>query len=288
MRTVLSALSVLLAVVLTAVAVPALWLDRNLVDESGFVSLLSPMSTDKQLQSTLVSNLDTAVLSDSGIPSVLRPVAQQAVQGLATNLVSDPGFPQAWNDTLRASHQLNFSPDKASANAFELELSPMAGLMARRLGSSLNVNIPPPSSLQVQVGTAQQRSWLTGAQRLAALSLPLALGAVLAFALGLLWARRRGVALAWAGIGLLLIAALYQGAVGLLPSVVSAQASAGSMSSTFGTRAAELAAASFETWILGLAICGAVFLVLGAVLGALRRRRRARTESTWGLASMDS
>ena len=281
MRTVLSALSVLLAVVLTAVAVPALWLDRNLVDESGFVQLLSPMSTDKQLQSSLVSNLETAVLSDSGIPAVLRPVAEQAVKGLATSLVSDPGFPQAWSDTLRASHQLNFSPDKASANAFELELSPMAALMSRRLGSSLNVNIPPPPSLQVQVGTAQQRSWLTGAQNLAALALPLSLGAVLAFVLGLLFARRRGVALAWAGIGLLLIAALYQGAVGLVPSAGSAQGSTGSMSSTFGARAAELAASNFETWILAVAIGGAVLLVLGAVLGALRRRSKVRTESTW-------
>lgn len=279
MRTVLSALSVLLAVVLTAVAVPALWLDRNLVDESGFVQLLSPMSGGKQLQSTLISNLDTAVLSDASIPSVLRPVAQQAVQGLATSLVSDPGFPQAWKDTLRASHQINFSPDKASANAFELELRPMAALMAKRVGSSLNVNIPGPSTLQVQVGTAQQRSWLTGAQDLAALSLPLTLGAVLAFALGLLFARQRGVALAWAGIGVLLIAALYQGGVGLVPAVASAQGSAGSMSSTFGARAAELAAGNFETWILALAIGGAVLLVLGVVLAAVRRRRKVRTDS---------
>ncbi|WP_138442363.1 hypothetical protein [Sinomonas susongensis] len=277
MRTVLSALSVLLAVVLTAVAVPALWLERNVVDESGFVQLLSPMSTDKQLQSTLISNLDNAVTSDSSIPSVLRPVAQQAVQGLAASLVSDANFGQAWNDTLKASHQINFSPDKASANAFELELRPMADLMAKRVASSLNVNIPGPATLQVQVGTAQQRSWLTGAQNLAALSLPLTLGAILAFALGLLCARRRGVALAWAGIGLLLIAALYQGVVGLAPSLASAQGSAGSMSSAFGTRAAELVAANFEGWIIPLAIGGAVLLVLGAVFGAVQRRRRART-----------
>jgi hypothetical protein len=150
----------------------------------------------------------------------------------------------------------------------------MADLFARRLGASVNANISGPPSLTVQVGTAQQRSWLTGAQDLARLALPLALGAVLALVLGLLFARRRGVALAWAGIGLLLVAALYQGGVGLVPAAGSAQGNAGSMSSTFGARAAELAAASFEPWILAVALCGAVFLVVGAVLGAVRRRRR--------------
>lgn len=274
MRTVLSAFSVLLAIVLTAVAVPALWVDRNVVDESGFVRLLEPMSSDKDLQSVLVSNLDTAVLSSAKIPDVLRPLAQQAVDAVAKGLVSDPGFPQAWSDTLRASHQANFSPDRASANAFELELRPMADLFARRLGASLNTNISGPPSLTVQVGTAQQRSWLTGAQDFARLALPLAFGAVLALVLGLLFARRRGVVLAWAGVGLLLIAALYQGGVGLVPAAGSAQGNAGSMSSTFGARAAELAATSFEPWILAVAVCGAVFLVIGAVLGAVRRRQR--------------
>jgi hypothetical protein len=280
MRTVLSALSVLLAVVLAAVAVPALWLDRNVVDESGFVHLLEPMGNDKDIQSTLVSNLDAAVLSSAGIPEALKPIAQQAVDAVAKGLVSDPGFPQAWSDTLRATHQVNFSADRASANAFELELRPLADLLARKLGASLNANIASPPSLTVQVGTAQQRSWLTNAQDLARLGLPLAFGALLALVLGLLFARRRGVALAWAGLGLLVVAALFQGADGLIPAAGSAQGNAGSMSSTFGARAAELAAANFESWIVALAVCGAVLLVVGAVLGAVRRRRR-RAEASF-------
>jgi hypothetical protein len=280
MRTVLSALSVLLAVVLAAVAVPALWLDRNVVDESGFVHLLEPMGNDKDIQSTLVSNLDAAVLSSAGIPEALKPIAQQAVDAVAKGLVSDPGFPQAWSDTLRATHQVNFSADRASANAFELELRPLADLLARKLGASLNANIASPPSLTVQVGTAQQRSWLTNAQDLARLGLPLAFGALLALVLGLLFARRRGVALAWAGLGLLVVAALFQGGDGLIPAAGSAQGNAGSMSSTFGARAAELAAANFESWIVALAVFGAVLLVVGAVLGAVRRRRR-RAEASF-------
>lgn len=280
MRTVLSALSVLLAVVLAAVAVPALWLDRNVVDESGFVHLLGPMGSDKDIQSTLVSNLDAAVLSSAGVPEALKPIAQQAVDAVAKGLVSDPGFPQAWSDTLRATHQVNFSADRASANAFELELRPLADLLARKLGASLNASISGPPSLTVQVGTAQQRSWLTNAQDLARLGIPLAFGAVLALVLGLLFARRRGVALAWAGLGLLVAAALFQGADGLIPAAGSAQGNSGSMSSTFGARAAELAAANFESWILALAVCGAVLLVVGAVLGAVRRRRR-RAEASF-------
>ena len=279
MRTFVSALSVLLAVVLAAVAVPALWLEQNVVDESGFVRLLSPMGTDKDLQSALASNLESSVIANSGIPDPLRPLAQQAMQSAANGLLSDPGYPQAWNDTLRASHKLNVSPDKASANAFELELSPMAALLAHRLGSSLGVSLAGPASLPVQVGTAQQRSWLTGAQDLGSLAVPLAFGAALAMALGLLCARRRGVALAWAGLGLLIVAAVYELGAGLVPALGSAQGSSGSMSSTFGTRAAELAAAGFQPWIGGMAVTGGALLLVGAALGAFRRMRRARSAS---------
>ncbi|WP_422933800.1 hypothetical protein [Sinomonas sp. P47F7] len=288
MRTFVSALSVLLAVVLAAVAAPALWLQQNVADEAGFVRLLDPMARDADLQSALVSNLDTAVLANSGIPAVARPVAQKAIEGLAQGLVSDPGFPQAWTDTLRASHQLNFTPGTASANAFELQLRPVAALLVSKLGGAIGVTLPVPSSLVVQVGTAQQRSWVTGAQDLSGLAQPLSLGAVLALALGLLAARHRGVALAWAGLGLLVVAAADELTTGLVPAVGSALGSSGSMSSTFGARAAELAAASFQPWIGGVAVAGAAFLVVGAVVGAAGRIRRRRTDSRDLVASMES
>ncbi|MEA5453244.1 hypothetical protein SPF06_00780 [Sinomonas sp. JGH33] len=287
MRTVLSALSVLLAVVLTAVAMPALWLERNVSDESGFVKLLEPMAKDADLQSTLVANLDTAVLSSAGVPEAVRPLARQAIQHVADGLVSDPGFPQAWTETLKASHRLNFTPGVASTNAFELELRPMADLFASKLGAAIGVQLSGPRTLGVQVGTPQQRSWLTSAQDLAGLSQPLALGAALALLLGLLFARRRGVPLAWAGLCLMVTAAVFQIGTGIVPLFASVQASSGSMSSTFGARAAELAVDSFEPWIGGLALVGAALLVVGALLGLVRRLRRSRGAAQSRLASME-
>jgi hypothetical protein len=170
----------------------------------------------------------------------------------------------------------------------------MAALLVAKLGSAIGVSLPAPGSLEVQVGTPQQRSWLTTAQDFARLAQPLGWGALLALVLGLLAARRRGVALAWAGVGLLVVAAAFELAVGLVPAVGSAQGSSGSMSSTFGARAAELAAASFEPWIGGMAVTGGAFLVLGAIFGIVRRVRRARrarrADAEWwnSLASMES
>ncbi|MFD0757833.1 hypothetical protein [Arthrobacter ulcerisalmonis] len=42
MRTLVSAVATVLAVLLAAVAVPAIWLDRTIVQEDGFVQLAAP------------------------------------------------------------------------------------------------------------------------------------------------------------------------------------------------------------------------------------------------------
>lgn len=288
MRTFVSALSVLLAVVLTAAAAPALWLQQNVADEGGFVRLLEPMARDADLQSALVGDLDTAVLANSGIPAVARPIAEKALDGLAKSLVSDPGFPNAWSETLRQSHQLNFTPATAAANGFQLQLQPMTALLVSKLGSAIGVPLPSPGSLEVQVGTAQQRSWVTGAEDFSRLAEPLALGAILAFALGLLIARHRGAALAGTGLGLLVVAAAYQLATGMVPAAVSAQGTSGSLSSTFGARAAELAVASFEPWIGNVAIAGAALFVVGTVAEIARRLGRRRRDARDEVVSMES
>ncbi|WP_430298011.1 hypothetical protein [Sinomonas sp. B1-1] len=272
MRTVLSALSVLLAVVLTAAAVPSLWIERNVVDEDGFVRLLAPLSRDADFQAALGKSLTATAVSASGVPAPLRPAATELAEKTLEGLTSDQAFPSAWESTLRESHRLNFSPATASTSAFTLELRPLANVVLDRLGAGLGVGFSDAPSITVPVGNAQQRSALTFAQDAAALALPLSAGAVLALLLGLLFARRRGTALAWAGGGLLVVAALLGAGTFLTASVAGSQGSQGSVAGVFAQRAGQLFADAFGPWILGVAAVGAVFLVVGLVLGARQRR----------------
>lgn len=276
MRTVLSALSVLLTVVLTAAAVPSLWIERNVVDEGGFVSLLSPLRSDSGFQTALGSSLATTVVSASHIPHALQQPATQLAERIVSGLTTDPGFPAAWDETLRESHRLNFSPGTATTSAFTLQLRPLAGVLLNRLGTSLGSPLGDAPSIEVPVGTAQQRSWLTTVQDVGSLAVPLTAGAVLAFVLGLLFARRRGVALGWTGLGLLLAAAVLGAGAFLGSMLAGGQGGAGSVASVFASRVGPIFADSFMPWVAAVAIVGAAFLLLGLVLGVLQRRSAAR------------
>jgi hypothetical protein len=275
MRTVLSALSVLLAVVLAAAAVPALWVERNIVDEAGFVRLFSPLREDQAFFDALGASIATTAVSASRVPEPLRPAAQELAAGVVDGLPQDESFPAAWDETLRASHAANFGPD-APVDAVTLELRPLADLVLARVGESLGLDLPEAGSLAVQAGSAQQRTALTAVQDAAALSGPLCAGAVLALLLGLLAARRRGVALAWAGLGLLLAAAVLGAGTFLVSSIAGAQVGSGTVSTLFAQRAGQLVADGFAPWNAVLAVAGAVLLLTGGVLGARRRRQLER------------
>ncbi|WP_139346747.1 hypothetical protein [Sinomonas mesophila] len=275
MRTVLSALSVLLAVVLAAVAVPALWVERNIVDESGFVRLFSPLREDRGLFDALGASIAATAVSASNVPERLQPAAQELAAGIVDGITRDARFPAAWDETLRESHAANFAPD-APADAVSLELRPLADLVLARVGESLGVDLPESGGLAVQAGSAQQRAALTAAQDAAALSGPLCAGAALSLVLGLLAARRRGVALAWAGLGLLVTAAVLGAGTFLVSSLAGAQAGSGTVSTVFAQRAGQLVADGFAPWNAALALVGAALFVIGGILGARRRRRLAR------------
>lgn len=272
MRTVFSALSILLALVLTAAAVPSLWIERNVIDEGGFVRLLDPLRGDSAFQSALGASLATTVASAASVPAPLQPAVTRAAQGLVDGLTSDPAFPAAWDETLRESHKLNFEASAPSTSAFTLELKPFADVLLKRLGSGLGIPLGDAPSIEVAVGTAQQRSWLTAAQEAAGYAWPLTIAAVLAFVLGLLFARRRAVALGWSGLGLLLVAAVLAAGSFLVSGAASSQGGSSNASTVFAAHAGKLFADSFLPWAGAVGLLGAVSVVIAFAVGARRRR----------------
>ena len=69
MRTAASAILVILALLLAAVAGPSLWLQRHVVDEEGFVELASPLGNDTEFQKNLTALVSGQALT---LPQLLR------------------------------------------------------------------------------------------------------------------------------------------------------------------------------------------------------------------------
>ena len=64
MRTFVSAVAVLIGLAMAAVAVPAMWVDRNIVQEDGFVALTAPLGKDPAFQQRLAAAAVNSFSSD--------------------------------------------------------------------------------------------------------------------------------------------------------------------------------------------------------------------------------
>ena len=71
MRTFVSAVATVLGVLLAAVAVPAIWLDRNLVQEDGFVELAAPLGKNPEFQQQLATAA-VGTIDTSAVPGFLE------------------------------------------------------------------------------------------------------------------------------------------------------------------------------------------------------------------------
>ena len=138
-RTFVSAVAVLIGLVLAAVAVPAMWVDRNIVQEDGFVAFTAPLGKDPVFQERLAAAA-VGSLGAERIPAALAGLVTPVLESAARSLTSMPGYPEAWTETLRKSHRLNFA-DPASLPAeadgvtsLTLDLAPLVGLVAQAGG----------------------------------------------------------------------------------------------------------------------------------------------------------
>ena len=125
---------------MAAVAVPTMWVDRNIVQEEGFVALAAPLGKDPGFQQRLASAAVNSFGSDqipAPVAQLVRPILEDAAQSLS----GLPGYPEAWTETLRKSHRLSFA-DRHPARGDErrqslaLDVAPLVGLVAKRLAAA--------------------------------------------------------------------------------------------------------------------------------------------------------
>lgn len=276
MRTFGSAVLVILSMLLTAVALPAIWVDRNIVQEQGFVALAGPLGSDETFQTGLVSALANTAKAQVNLPQGLGDLAAGLIQKAATSVTTDPGYPQAWTQTLQQTHQANFND--SGTEGLVLDAAPLLKLVAARVSADLPVYVPinTPSQVLISLGDPGLRHYIDVVSKVGQAGYWLAGAAVVLLLLGLVVARRRGTAALMAAVGLALVALLWKIAEMAVAGLIQRTPTGNQLAEHFSTQLTALAEVSVDRWILiAFIVAGSLFLVgiLARVLemGSARR-----------------
>lgn len=282
MRTFVSAVAVIIGLLLSAVAVPAIWLDRNVVQEEGFVELSAPLAKDSDFQQRLAAAA-VGTIDTSSVPDALMGLVQPVVEAAAGSLTGLPGYQAAWEETLRKSHRLSFA-DPASlpaetdaSSSLTLDVAPLVALATEELSRTSGLPLDAPEQTLINVGQPDQRQWIERLSAYAPMGYSLAIGAGIAFALALVSARRRWTVIFSAGVGALLLAGLWTFGSQMARDAVVATASGNEVADMFKDAFVAAGSGSFQSWASGTAVAGGVLLAAGVVIGIASRGRRALT-----------
>ncbi|WP_115790441.1 hypothetical protein [Arthrobacter silvisoli] len=291
MRTFVSALAVILALLLTGFAVPAAWTEHNIVREDGFVQLADRLGKDPAFQARLAGIAVSNVEAGLELPAPTEELGASLLKDAAKHMSSWPEYPKAWNETVRRSHRLNFagpaassadgstqsggtaSGDSSAEASLVLDLGPLMHLLGDKLRAATGVQLTVPDTAVVGIGGPSQRQVVDRVSTYAPMWWPAGIGAAMALALAVLAARRRSAVLVCAGIGLAVLAGIWQASAVLFGGVASAGLGESAMGSLF---ARELIASSidgFAPWVTTTALSGGA-LFLAGILGLVVRRRR--------------
>ncbi|OBH23627.1 hypothetical protein A5692_05820 [Mycobacterium sp. E342] len=277
---VLRAVLWLATTVALAVAIPAAWLQCNVVSEGGYAALAQRAAGDPALQSAAADELTNramALIADR--TGGRQPVDAAQLHQAAAAFTAGPAFPALFAGANRAAHRWLFSADGAGG-AWAIDVAPMLGdASLQRILSSHNVKVPATLSVPLTASTprllrpgqlsplATWGPWVSvGAAALSVICAVLTLAA----------ARRRGKALTSLGVSALLV-----GAGGWAGIEIAGRRVDAALNHTTGDirRIAEVmvdhAEASLHQW-LNLALLTGVALaiagVLVALLGSLRKK----------------
>ncbi|MGO4234984.1 hypothetical protein [Pseudarthrobacter sp. YAF2] len=281
MRTFISALATVLGILLASVAVPAMWVDRNIIQEDGFVRLAAPLGKNadfqKKLAGAAVGTIDTG-----SVPGALSGLVDSVLEKAAESLTQLPGYPAAWEETLRRSHRLSFaspageSSGNAPASSLTLDVAPLVALGSEEISRATRLPLNPPEQTLINVGQPAHREWAERLATYAPMGYIAAIGSGIAFLLAFVAARRRWTVLFAAGIGGLALAGLWSLGVQLGSARAVTTDTGNAVANMFRDQFVGAAAADFQSWIAATAVTGGVLVAVGIVtLFASRKRVRA-------------
>ena len=284
MRTFVSAAAVLIGLLMAAVAVPAMWVDRNIVQEEGFVVLTAPLGKDPAFQQRLATAAVDNLVSGSQIPEGLIELARPVLNSAAQSLSGLPGYADAWAETLRKSHRLTFAdpstlpPEAATASSLTLDVAPLVGLVAKQISDATTFPLEAPGQVLIHIGQSDQRQLIERVSAYAPMGYALAVGAGIAFLLAFVAARRRWTVLVGMGVGALVLAGVWKLASDAAAAAVVATSSGDDVAELFKNEFVAACSASFGQWIVAAALAGAALLVTGVAVRVAGGRKRGNIE----------
>ncbi|SDP01772.1 hypothetical protein SAMN04487914_10238 [Arthrobacter sp. ok909] len=284
MRTFVSAAAVLVGLLMAAVAVPAMWVDRNIVQEDGFVALTAPLGKDPAFQQRLATAAVDALASRANIPEALTQLARPVLDNAAQSLTVLPGYSDAWAETLRKSHRLTFAdpstvpPDADVTSSLTLDVAPLVGLVARQVSEATTLPLEGPGQVLIHIGQSDQRQLIERVTVYAPMGYAVAVGACIAFVIAFIAARRRWAVLAGMGVGALVLAGVWKLASDAVGTAVAATSSGNDVAELFKSEFVAACSASFGQWIVAAAVAGAALLVTGIAVRVAGARKRGNFE----------
>ena len=270
----------LVTTVALAVAIPASWLQLNIVNEGGYAALAQQAAGDPALQSAAADELTNRAMALIAAHSGGgQPVDSAEVHDAAVAFTAGPAFPPMFADANRAAHRWLFSAD-GSGGSWVIDVAPMLkDASIQRILNSHNVKVPATLSVPLTASVPQSLHE-TQLSRLAKWGPWVSIGvAALSGLLALLTlaaARRRGRALTSLGVSALLVGAAGWAGIEIGDGYIN-----GALNTTTGDirRIAEVmvghAEASMRHWLDLTLMAGAGlvgFGVLVAILGGFRKK----------------
>ncbi|MGO4143910.1 hypothetical protein AB4Y77_02395 [Paenarthrobacter sp. YAF11_1] len=282
LRTFVSALGVILAVLLAGVAVPAAWVDQNIVKEEGFVRIAGSLGSDPEFQSRLAAAAVGTFESSVDLPGPIQSLAADALRNAATGMQSWSDYPQAWEETVRNSHRLNFgtvtqAEESAASTALVLDIGPLVRLIRDHFAEATRIRLDVPSESLVSLGEPSHRQLVERVAAFAPLWWIAAAGALVSALLALAAARRRSLAVVFLGLGGLALAALWTAGADLAGGMVGSLASANGVAELFKDEFLTTARNGFGQWVWIAAVVSGAVLVVGVIAAVVSGRRGSRS-----------
>jgi hypothetical protein len=284
LRTFVSAAAVLVGLLMAAVAVPAMWVDRNIVQEEGFVALTAPLGKNPAFQQRLATAAVDGLASGAGIPAALTELARPVLDHAAQSLTGLPGYSEAWAETLRKSHRLTFAdpstlpPEVDGTSSLTLDVAPLVGLVAKQVAEATTLPLEAPGQVLIHIGQSNQRQLIERVTVYAPMGYAVAVGAGIAFVLAFVAARRRWAVLVGMGVGALVLAGAWKLASDAAGAAVAGTSSGNDVAELFKNEFVEASSASFGQWIVVAAVAGAALLAAGVAVRVAGGRKRGMSE----------
>ena len=111
------------------------------MQEDGFVALAAPLGKNPAFQKRLATAAVNSIDTGGAIPAQLAELVRPVLESAATSLTGLPGYPAAWEETLRKSHRLNFAdpaslpPEAGSSTSLTLDVAPLVALVAKQISA---------------------------------------------------------------------------------------------------------------------------------------------------------